>query len=123
AGAAVDQGEGSVQPAEPHHTPVDPISSTSQPPSNTSGSVEDNMQLKELMDIIPRVKILEKALKRKPQKVVISESEAEEPKDQGRIIQDFNDDPLVSLVRESMRMNEKSTDFVTPIKASREAQE
>ncbi|GKB66987.1 hypothetical protein Tco_0928399 [Tanacetum coccineum] len=32
AGAAVDQGEGSAQPAEPHHTPVDPISSTSQPP-------------------------------------------------------------------------------------------
>ncbi|GKB60162.1 hypothetical protein Tco_0916348 [Tanacetum coccineum] len=32
AGAAVDQGEGSAQPAEPHHTPVDLISSTSQPP-------------------------------------------------------------------------------------------
>ncbi|GKG43997.1 hypothetical protein Tco_0483090, partial [Tanacetum coccineum] len=31
AGAAVDQGEGSTQPAKPHHTPVDPISSTSQP--------------------------------------------------------------------------------------------
>ncbi|GKG65189.1 hypothetical protein Tco_0671378, partial [Tanacetum coccineum] len=29
AGAAVDQGKGS---AEPHHTPVDPISPTSQPP-------------------------------------------------------------------------------------------
>ncbi|GKG38710.1 hypothetical protein Tco_0460422, partial [Tanacetum coccineum] len=32
AGATVDQGEGTAQPAEPHHTPVDPISSTSQPP-------------------------------------------------------------------------------------------
>ncbi|GKG56980.1 hypothetical protein Tco_0582331, partial [Tanacetum coccineum] len=32
AGAAMDQGEGSTQPAEPHHTPVDPISSISQPP-------------------------------------------------------------------------------------------
>ncbi|GKG41374.1 hypothetical protein Tco_0470586, partial [Tanacetum coccineum] len=32
AGAAVDQGESSAQPAKPHHTPVDPISSTSQPP-------------------------------------------------------------------------------------------
>ncbi|GJV80773.1 putative ribonuclease H-like domain-containing protein [Tanacetum coccineum] len=31
AGAAVDQGEGSAQPVEPHHTPVDLISSTSQP--------------------------------------------------------------------------------------------
>ncbi|GKD55239.1 hypothetical protein Tco_1288626, partial [Tanacetum coccineum] len=32
AGAAVDQGEGPAQPAEPHHTPIYPISSTSQPP-------------------------------------------------------------------------------------------
>ncbi|GKG18435.1 hypothetical protein Tco_0372733, partial [Tanacetum coccineum] len=32
AGAAVDQGEGLAQPAEPHHTPVDLILSTSQPP-------------------------------------------------------------------------------------------
>ncbi|GJW03750.1 hypothetical protein Tco_1562606 [Tanacetum coccineum] len=31
-GAAMDQGEGSAQPAEPQHTPVDPITSTSQPP-------------------------------------------------------------------------------------------
>ncbi|GJZ20419.1 hypothetical protein Tco_0557009, partial [Tanacetum coccineum] len=31
-GAAVDQGKGSAQPAEPHHAPIDPISSTSQPP-------------------------------------------------------------------------------------------
>ncbi|GKA23338.1 hypothetical protein Tco_0709300 [Tanacetum coccineum] len=36
---------------------------------------------------------------------------------------DIDDDPLVSLVRESMRMNEKSTDFITPTKASGEAQE
>ncbi|GJR29065.1 hypothetical protein Tco_1105297 [Tanacetum coccineum] len=55
--------------------------------------------------------------------VVISESEGEEPEDQGRIIQDIDDDPLVSLVRESMKMKEKSTDFVTPTKASGEAQE
>ncbi|GJX36384.1 hypothetical protein Tco_0247941 [Tanacetum coccineum] len=191
AGAAMDPGEGSAQPAEPHHTPVDPLPSTSLPPiqspphsphqspphsphqsppyspphyspprsyeaplpeGNTSGSAEDSMQLKELMDIVPklvtrietletelqqtkttygkavltlvkRVKILEKALKRKTQKVVISESEGEEPEDQGRIIQDIDDDPLVSLVRESMKMKEKSTDFVTPTKASGEAQE
>ncbi|GKF89594.1 hypothetical protein Tco_0263557, partial [Tanacetum coccineum] len=32
AGAAVDQGEGSAPPAEPHHIHVDPISSTSQQP-------------------------------------------------------------------------------------------
>ncbi|GKB25989.1 retrovirus-related pol polyprotein from transposon TNT 1-94 [Tanacetum coccineum] len=122
------------------------------PEGNTSGSTEDIMQLKELIDIIPRlvtrietletelqktkttygkavltlvkkVKILENALKRKTHKVVISNSEGEEPEDQRRIIQDIDDDPLVSLVRESMQMNEKSTDFVTPTKASGEAQE
>ncbi|GJW60255.1 hypothetical protein Tco_0109590 [Tanacetum coccineum] len=191
AGAAMDPGEGSAQPVEPHHTPVDPLPSTSLPPyqspphspyqspphsplqspphspphyspprsyeaplpeGNTSGSAEDSMQLKELMDIVPklvtrietleielqqtkttygkavltlvkRVKILEKAIKRKTQKVVISELEGEEPEDQGRIIQEIDDDPLVSLVRESMKMKEKSTDFVTPTKASGEAQE
>ncbi|GJR11708.1 putative ribonuclease H-like domain-containing protein [Tanacetum coccineum] len=57
------------------------------------------------------------------QKVGCSASEGEEPEDQGRIIQDIDDDPLVSLVRESMKMKEKSTNFVTPTKASREAQE
>ncbi|GKG03579.1 hypothetical protein Tco_0311215, partial [Tanacetum coccineum] len=110
----MDQGEGSTQPAKPHHTPVDPIPSTSQPPlpspphpspihhsplllpphpsplhhsppnlpphsphqspphspphsspprsyevplpkGNTSGSAEDSMQLKELMDIVPKL--------------------------------------------------------------------
>ncbi|GKC66082.1 hypothetical protein Tco_1098680, partial [Tanacetum coccineum] len=199
AGAGVDQGEGSAQPTEPHHTPVDPISSTSQPlnpsppipsphPSplhhspphspphslphsppqspphllpprsyeaplskgNTSGSAEDSMQLKELMVLIPtlvtrinslekelketkqtlgnvvlklvkNVKSLEKALKRKSKKVLIYESEGEESQDQGRKIQDIDDDPLVYLVRESMK--EKSTNFVTPTKALGEAQE
>ncbi|GJS07953.1 hypothetical protein Tco_0364749 [Tanacetum coccineum] len=194
-GAVVDQGEGSTQPTEPHHTPVDPIPSTSQPPipspphqspphspphptphspphstphspphstphysptrsyeaplpeGNTSGSAEDSVQLKELMVLVPKlvnrigslekelketlgnavltlvkkVKTLEVALKRKSKKVIVSESEGEEPEDQGRIIQDIDDDPLVSLVRESMK--EKLADFVTPTKASGEAQE
>ncbi|GKB75330.1 hypothetical protein Tco_0942225 [Tanacetum coccineum] len=90
------------------------------PEGNTSGSAEDNMQLKELMVLVPtlKVKSLEIALKRKSKKVLISESEGEESEDQGRKI---DDDPLVSLVRESMK--EKSTDFVTPTKASGEAQE
>ncbi|GJS61063.1 hypothetical protein Tco_0655847 [Tanacetum coccineum] len=212
AGAAMDQGEGSVQPAEPHPTPIDPLPSTSLPhqsplhsphqsplhsphqspphsphqspphspyqspphssfqsppyspphsspprsyeaplpEGNTSGSAEASIQLKELMVLIPslvtrvtslekelkdtkqtlgnamlklvkKVKSLEKALKRKSKKVIVSASEGEEPEDQGRIIQDIDDDPLVSLVRESMK--EKSTDFVTPTKASGEAQE
>ncbi|GKB93643.1 hypothetical protein Tco_0979780 [Tanacetum coccineum] len=46
---------------------------------------------------------------------------SEEPEDQGRKFQDIDDDPLVSLVKESMK--EKSTDFVTPTKASGEAHE
>ncbi|GJR63749.1 hypothetical protein Tco_1505911 [Tanacetum coccineum] len=184
AGVLVDQGEDSAQPAEPHHTPVDPIPSTSQPPhsphpspphpsplhqspphlsplhhsppqspahfspprsydtplpeGNTSGSAEDSMQLKQLMVLVPtlvtkinslekelkdtkqtlgtvvlklvkKVKSLKTTLKRKSKKVLISKSESEEPEDQGRIIQDIDDDPLVSLVRESMK--EKLTDF------------
>ncbi|GJS61891.1 hypothetical protein Tco_0656675 [Tanacetum coccineum] len=120
------------------------------PEGNTSGSAEASIQLKELMVLVPslvtrvtslekelkdtkqtlgnvvlklvkKVKSLEKALKRKSKKVIVSASEGEEPEDQGRIIQDIDDDPLVSLVRESMK--EKSTDFVTPTKASGEAQE
>ncbi|GJW31200.1 hypothetical protein Tco_0051232 [Tanacetum coccineum] len=173
AGAAVDQGEGSAQPAEPHHTPVDPISSTSQPPIHSPhpsplhhspphsphpsplhyspphsplqspphsppqslphlSPPRINSLEKELKDtkqtlgnavlkLVKKVKSLEKALKRKSKKVLISESEGEEPEDQGRKIQDIDDDPLVSLVRESMK--EKSTDFVTPTKASGEAKE
>ncbi|GJU42270.1 hypothetical protein Tco_1195227, partial [Tanacetum coccineum] len=120
------------------------------PEGNISGSAKDSMKLKELMVLVPtlvtritcletdlketkqtlgnvvlklvkKVKSLEQVLKRKSKKVLISESEGEEPEDQGRNIQDIDDDPLVSLVRESMK--EKSTDFVTPTKASGEAQE
>ncbi|GKF12252.1 hypothetical protein Tco_0050178 [Tanacetum coccineum] len=120
------------------------------PEGNTSGSAEASIQLKELMVLVPslvtrvtslekelketkqtlrnvvltlvkKVKSLKQALKRKSKKVIMSESKGEEPKDQGRIIQNIDDDPLVSLFRESMK--EKSTDFVTPTKASGEAQE
>ncbi|GKF09225.1 hypothetical protein Tco_0043449, partial [Tanacetum coccineum] len=196
AGAAMDQGEGSTQPAEPHPTPVDPLPSTSTPhqssphsphqlpphsphqslphspfqsspyspphsspprsykaplpEGNTSGSAKASIQLKESMVLVPslvtrvtslekelkdtkqtlgnavlklvkKVKSLAKALKRKSKKVIVFASEGEEPEDQGRIIQDIDDDPLVSLVRESMK--EKSTYFVTPTKALGEAQE
>ncbi|GKC68626.1 hypothetical protein Tco_1101224, partial [Tanacetum coccineum] len=178
--AAVDQCEGSAQPAEPHHTPVDPIPSTSQPPipspphpsplhqsppqspphspphsplqspphspphyspprsykaplpeGNTSGSAEDSMQLKELMDIKPKLVTRIETLETEMQQTKTTYGKAvltlvkrvEEPEDQERIIQDIDDDPLVSLVIESMKMKEKSTDFVTPTKASGEAQE
>ncbi|GJS53681.1 hypothetical protein Tco_0627043 [Tanacetum coccineum] len=74
-----------------------------------------------VLKLVKKVKTLETALKRKSKKVLISESEGEESKDQRRKFQDIDDDPLVSLVRESMK--EKSTDFVTLTKASGEAQE
>ncbi|GKF02629.1 hypothetical protein Tco_0029552 [Tanacetum coccineum] len=164
---AVDQGEGSAQPAEPQHTPVDPISSTSQPPipspphpsplhhssphspphsphqsppfspphysppgsyeapllkGNTSGSAEDSVKLKELMVVVPklvtRINSLEKELKETKQ--TLGNAVLKLVK-KGRKIQDIDDDPLVSLVRESMK--EKSSDFVTPTKALGEAQE
>ncbi|GKF33753.1 hypothetical protein Tco_0106953, partial [Tanacetum coccineum] len=80
------------------------------PEGNTSGSVEDSMQLKELMMLVPtlvtrvnslekelkdtkqtlgnvmvklvkKVKSLETALKRKSKKVIVSESESEESED------------------------------------------
>ncbi|GKC53083.1 hypothetical protein Tco_1075828 [Tanacetum coccineum] len=113
------------------------------PEGDTSGSAEDSLNLKELMDIIPklvlrinnlekelqqkkstygkavltlvkRVKLLEAALKRKSIKFILSESKDEETEDQGRKIQDIDDDPLVSLVRNSME--EKDADFFTPKK-------
>ncbi|GJT83944.1 hypothetical protein Tco_1058286 [Tanacetum coccineum] len=74
-----------------------------------------------VLKLVKKVKSLETTLKRKSKKVIVSKSESEESEDQGRIIQDIDDDPLVSLVRESMK--EKSIDFVTPTKASGEAQE
>ncbi|GKB60838.1 hypothetical protein Tco_0917024 [Tanacetum coccineum] len=74
-----------------------------------------------VLKLVKKVKTLEIALKRKSKKVLISELEGEETEDQGRKFQDIDDDPLVSLVRESMK--EKSTDFVTPTKAFGEAQE
>ncbi|GJZ22342.1 putative ribonuclease H-like domain-containing protein [Tanacetum coccineum] len=162
AGATMDQGEGSIQPAEPHHTPVDALPSTSLPPyqlpphsphqspphsqlqlpphlplqsplthhliTHHLGPIK-HLSLKEtkqtlgnaVVKLVKKVKSLELALKRKSKKVIVSESKGEEPEDQGRIIQDIDDDPLVSLVRESMK--EKSTEFVTPTKALREAQE
>ncbi|GKG44711.1 hypothetical protein Tco_0486149, partial [Tanacetum coccineum] len=63
----------------------------------------------------------EKSLKRKSKTIIVSALEGKELEDQGRIIQGIYDDPLVSLVRESMK--EESIDFVTPIKALGEAQE
>ncbi|GJT84299.1 putative ribonuclease H-like domain-containing protein [Tanacetum coccineum] len=65
---------------------------------------------KAIVKLVKKVKKLEDILKRRH--VVLTDSEDEEPEDQGRIIQDINDDPLVS-----------KGDFVTPTKPLGEAQE
>ncbi|GJW88835.1 putative ribonuclease H-like domain-containing protein [Tanacetum coccineum] len=73
-------------------------------------SAKDSVQLKGLMVLVPklvtRINSLEKELKDTKQTL-------------GNV--DIDDDPLVSLVKESMK--EKPTDFVTPTKASGEAHE
>ncbi|GJS42449.1 hypothetical protein Tco_0567492 [Tanacetum coccineum] len=65
---------------------------------------------KAIVKLVKKVKKLEAILKRRH--VVLTDSEDEEPEDQGRIIQDIDDDPLGS-----------KGDFVTPTKPSGEAQE
>ncbi|GJX85843.1 hypothetical protein Tco_0336617 [Tanacetum coccineum] len=65
---------------------------------------------KAIVKLVKKVKKLEAILKRRH--VVLTDSEDEEPEDQGRIFQDIDDDPLGS-----------KGDFVTPTKPSGEAQE
>ncbi|GJS27576.1 hypothetical protein Tco_0488196 [Tanacetum coccineum] len=104
--AGMDSGNIHESPLRSHEAPL--------PEGNTSGSAEDSLNLKELMDIVPklvlridnlekelqqtkstygkavltlveRVKLLEAALKRKSMKVILSESEDEETEDSGGI--------------------------------------
>ncbi|GJR91761.1 putative ribonuclease H-like domain-containing protein [Tanacetum coccineum] len=113
--ARIDSGNIHESPLRSHEAPF--------PEGNTLGSAEDSLNLKELMDIVPklvlridhlekelhqtkstygkavltlveRVKLLEAALKRKSRKVILAESEDEEQEDQGRKIQYIDDDPL-----------------------------
>ncbi|GJZ04465.1 hypothetical protein Tco_0537740 [Tanacetum coccineum] len=133
----MDSGNIHESPLRSHETPL--------PEGNTSRSVKDSLQLKELMAIVPKmvtkIDILEKELKETKQtlghvvltlvkkvkslevdlmriskRVILSDSEDEETENQGRKIQDIDDDPLVSLVRESMK--EKEVDFASHTKAS-----
>ncbi|GJW79722.1 putative ribonuclease H-like domain-containing protein [Tanacetum coccineum] len=101
------------------------------PEGNTSGSAEANIQLKELMVLVPnlvtRVTSLEKELKETKHILgnvvlkLVKKVKSLEIALKRKSKKDIDDDPLVSLFRESMK--EKSTDFVTPTKASGEAQE
>ncbi|GJS87494.1 ribonuclease H-like domain-containing protein [Tanacetum coccineum] len=135
--AGLDSGNIHESPLRSYETPLHE--------GHTSGSVKDSLKLQELMVLVPKleskvdslekelketkqtlgsailtlvkkVKSLEVALKRKTKRVVVSDLEDEETEAQRRKIQELDDDPLVSLVK----------DFVTPTKtnsASREAQE
>ncbi|GKB87917.1 hypothetical protein Tco_0960189, partial [Tanacetum coccineum] len=77
----------------------------------------------DVLTLVKKVKSLEVALKRMSKRVILSDSEDEETENQGRKIQDIDDDPLVSLVRESMKEKEANFASHTKASASGEAQE
>ncbi|GJT39079.1 hypothetical protein Tco_0938944 [Tanacetum coccineum] len=135
--ARLDNGNIHESPLRSHEAPLHE--------GHTSGSAEDSLQLQELMVLVPklvtridnlekelhhtkntygkavltlveRVKSLEVTLKTKTKKVVVSDLKDEEIENQGRKIQDIDDDPLVSLVRESTK--EKASYLITPTKIS-----
>ncbi|GJZ81662.1 hypothetical protein Tco_0646656 [Tanacetum coccineum] len=112
--AGLDSGNIHEYPLRSHEAPLHE--------GHTSGSAEDSLQLKELMVLVPklvtRIANLEKELNQTKTtygKAVLTLVKREKSLE-GRKIQDIDDDPLDSLVRESMK--EKDTDFVTPIKIS-----
>ncbi|GJQ91761.1 hypothetical protein Tco_0002900, partial [Tanacetum coccineum] len=94
----LDSGNIHESPLKSHDAPL--------PEVNTSGSAEDSVKLKELIELVPKlvVKTLEVALKRKSKKVVLLELEGEEADNsfkQGRKSQD-----------------DRSEDFITPSKVA-----
>ncbi|GJS23274.1 ribonuclease H-like domain-containing protein [Tanacetum coccineum] len=131
AGAAVDQGEGSAQPAEPHHIPVDPISSTSQPPipSPPHPSPPPHSPLLSLPfhhlifhHLVTRISSFEKELKDTKQRlgnVVVKL--IKKVKTLETALKRKSKKVLIFESEESMK--KKSTDFVNPTKASGEAHE
>ncbi|GKF40802.1 hypothetical protein Tco_0124144 [Tanacetum coccineum] len=136
AGATVDPGEGSAQPAEPYHTPVDPIS---HPHPNhlfhhhlIHHYYINHHLIHHLIHHFNHHLIthhlgpmkhlsLKFGVRVKGHQANTRECYAYIGKE-GEISRNSFEDKIqeVSLVRESMK--EKSTDFVTPTKASGEAQ-
>ncbi|GJW98038.1 hypothetical protein Tco_0179846 [Tanacetum coccineum] len=129
--------KGSAQPAEPHHTPVDPLPSTSLPPipspphsphqspphsphqspphsphQSTPHSPHQSPPYLPPHYSPPRSY-------EAPFPECNTSGSVETGKDSGKGIKKKD----IESVRESMKMKEKSTDFVTPTKASGEAQE
>ncbi|GKD85341.1 hypothetical protein Tco_1356495, partial [Tanacetum coccineum] len=91
---------------------------------HTLGSAEDSLQLKELMVLVPTLVTRIANLEIEPHQTKTTYGKAVLALvEMGRKIQDIDDDPLVSLVRDSTK--EKDIDFMTPTKisASGEVQE
>ncbi|GJY91886.1 putative ribonuclease H-like domain-containing protein [Tanacetum coccineum] len=86
---------------------------------HTSGSAEDSLQLKQLMVLVPKLVTRISNFEKEQHQTKTTYGKAVLPLVERRIteeIQDIDDDPLVSLVRESMK--KKYTDFLTPTKIS-----
>ncbi|GJR77974.1 hypothetical protein Tco_0090339, partial [Tanacetum coccineum] len=111
--AGLDSGNIHESPLRSHEAPLHE--------GHTSGSNEDSLQLKELMKgDVPLEGML---LRKKDKEVVVLTHRRRSNRESGRKIQDIDDYPLVSLVREFME--EKAADLITPTKisASGEVQE
>ncbi|GKF97387.1 hypothetical protein Tco_0293208, partial [Tanacetum coccineum] len=136
--AAVDQGEGSAQPAEPHHTPVDPIPSTSQSPhsSHQSPPHQSPPHLSpphpSLLPHLPPQSPPHFSPPRSYEAPLPDGNTSGSAEDSTQLKELMVHVPTLvtrinSLEKElkdtKESMKEKSTDFVTPTKASREAQE
>ncbi|GJX32801.1 hypothetical protein Tco_0242656, partial [Tanacetum coccineum] len=117
----IQQGKGSTVPVESHHIPIT-TSSTSQPPLSSPsrvptppydppllgghilGSDEGRMQHTELIDLVIKVKRLEKIVKsskaRRRAKIVVSDDKkvSEDSSKQGRMIDDIDQDARITLV-------------------------
>ncbi|GKA56044.1 hypothetical protein Tco_0755116 [Tanacetum coccineum] len=105
----VVQGEGSIVPVEPHHTPTS-APSTSQPPNRVVALEKKLQQTKKVYGtaftkLIKKVKKLEKTIKtrqaRRKARIVVSDDEEdfEDPSKQRRKIAEIDQDPDISLVQ------------------------
>ncbi|GJY62404.1 hypothetical protein Tco_0463061 [Tanacetum coccineum] len=117
---AMDPGEGSAQPAEPHHTPVDPLPSTSLPPIQSPPHSPHQSPPHSPHQSPPHSP--HQSTPHSPhQSPPYSPPHYSPPRSYEAPFPEGNTSG--SVEDKSMKMKEKSTDFVTPTKASGEAQE
>ncbi|GJX24197.1 integrase, catalytic region, zinc finger, CCHC-type containing protein [Tanacetum coccineum] len=106
--AGLDSGNIHKSPLRSHEAPLPSLEKELKETKQTLGNV--------VLTLVKKVKSLKVDLKRMSKRVILSDSEDEEIENQGRKIQDIDDDPLFSLVRNSME--EKEADIVTPKKVA-----